>query len=67
MVVTVLQGYTLYFLSMKKLQTFLSEDCFREAYQKRLIKSDSKDKRGEEVVGDKLILASARNLVHVLN
>lgn len=61
-------GHIIYFLSLKKLQSMLSEDCFREAYQKRVIKADDKDtKPSDDHVDDWVIKTSAQNLVGSFN
>lgn len=59
-------GLLIYFNSLNKLQTLLSEDCFREGYQKRLIKSREDDHvlETDESVEAK-IRTSARNLMNL--
>ena len=51
---------------MQKLQTMLSEDCFRESYQKRLIKSDNKEKDNKGV--DHYVETNIKiNAVNIMN
>lgn len=54
-------GLNLYFLSLNKLQTFITEDCFRETYQKRIIDKDNSGGKGNRE--DKDILTASRNLM----
>jgi hypothetical protein len=51
---------------MSKLQTMLSEDCFREGYQKRLIQSGGSEEAVEPGAGiEAKIQTSARNLMNL--
>lgn len=60
-------GLQIYFLSLHKLQTMLTEDCFRESYQKRVIKTDSSSEMTAHEVKkiETNILLSARNLMNI--